>query len=262
MKKKRAAAAAVAAVTTAGVAVGGAFPSPGTLLWPEDGAASAPITEVLVPLPTEEDDLPDDSPDGEDEDGLRRRRSPAALFRTWVLELPMAVRAGVGVPLWCLGWLALTAVSGLWSALLSPALGTALFWVAVALVLAGTFLLTAKAALPETPLKRIINRRSLLGLLAGTAVIALADGVLPLFFDGYDRWGALLRAAAPAALLCAVTGAYLHRERRRQRVEAAEAARRTAEEEPETREQAQERAMRFVRELVDEVSPRRRYQSR
>lgn len=261
MKKKRAAA-AVAAVTTVGVAVGGAFPTPGVLLRPEDSTAPAPITEVLIPIPPQGDNLSDDSQGTENEDELRRRNFPAAQFRAWVLKLPRPVRAGVGIPLWCLGWLVLTGLSGLWSVLASPALSGLLGWVAAAMVLTGAFLLTAKAVLPEVPLKKIVNRRSLIVLLAGTAIITLADRVLSLCFNGYDRWGALLPAAATLVLLYAVTAAFIRRERRRQRAsETAEVVCPAAEEGAETPEQAQERALRRVRTLVDEVSPGRRYYS-
>lgn len=260
MKKKRAAAVAAAAVTAAGMAVGGAFSSPRDLLQPDDGPVPAPITEMLVPAWAE---VPggaaagEPGEDGPEEEGeeLPGRFSPAARFRAWVLKLPLAVRAAAGVPLWCLGWLALTVLSGLWNALLSPALGTVLGWAVLALALVGAFLLSVKAALPDVPIKKLVNRRNLLCLLLGTAAIALLDAALPLFFQDYERGRALFRAVCTAGLWCAVTAVALRRERRAETP--AEPEPEDAETEEETPEQAQERALRFVRELVDEVSPKK-----
>lgn len=256
--KRRAAATAVAAVTSAGVVVGGAFPAPQDLLRDDDGGqAPAPITEMLY-NDAAIDDVDDTDDDTEDEDEERRRSSPGSRIRAWTMGLPLAVRAGVGVPLWCVGWLVLTGLSAVWSVLLSPLLGTVAGWVATALVLLAVFVLTVKAAFPGLPLKKIVNKRTFLGLLLGTAAIALADAVLPLFLDNYGRIAALVRALASAGLLGTVTAVFLRREKKRAAKLTAAAP---AEEEPEEEEPLevrQARALQLVRELVDQVSPRKR----
>ena len=255
--KRRATATAVAAVTSAGVMVGGAFPAPQELLRGDEGEVPAPITEMLPADGLTADSADDVDEELEDEDEERRRSSPGSRVRAWVLALPLAVRAGVGVPLWCIGWLVLTGLSALWTGLLSPALGTVLGWAATALVVLSAFALTAKAVFPDVPLKKIVNKRSFFGVLAGTAAMALANAVLPLFFDGYDRVAKIFHAAATAGLLGAVTALYVRREKKRRTKLAAESEP-PAPEPPESPEEAQERALRLAREMVDEVSTRRR----
>ena len=245
-KKRRAAAAAV--VASAGVMMGGLFHGPEEL-FPETEDAPPPVAELAAPAEYGEgDDGYGDAEDGEASDEERRRSLPGRL-RRWVLRWPAGVRAAVGVPLWCIGWALITLASALWSAVLSPAAGTVLRWVLMAAALLGVFLAVAKAAFPDLPVKKILNRRNLLALLLGTAVLGVLDSVAPLFWEGYERIADLARLALSGTLVGGVSFLFLRRERARRK----KAAEKAGGERSRAPEDEQRRALRRVRELADSV---------
>ncbi len=230
-KRKRAAAAAVAMVTSASLLVGGIFQSPAALL--ED--------EELIPpaITQDEDDLDGpggdgDGGDGGSEDSCGEEESEQeeeetgqggvrATLRQRVLQLPYAVRLLVILPLWCLGWLLLTGAGALWTAVLSPVLGKALAWLLLAAALLGAFLLAGKTVFPDLPVKKILNRRSVLGLIIGSVVLGAADIVVPLFWAEYTRVENIVRAVGVLLVFGTVTGLFVRREIRRRKALAAAA---------------------------------------
>ena len=255
-RSRRAAATAVAAVTAGGVVMGGLFSSPEDLMNGDDGDdAPVPVVESAVPDAGGADggDAEDEDA-GDSEDEERRRGGLRNRARQWIWQLPAAVRGLVGVPLWALGWLIITGASALWGGVLSPVFATVLGWVLTAAVLLGAFALTARAIFPDLPLKKILNRRSFLGLLIGTAVLALAEAVVPLFWDGYGKIAQLIRALGSAGILGLMTALFARRENRRRQKEAAKREREKAEAEPEP--ETMEDALRRARELADSVCPR------
>ena len=249
---RRAAATAVAAVTSASVVMGGMFASPDDLLnGSDDDGGTITVTDTYTPdSGAGGDDIDDtDASDSEDES---RRRGVRARARQWVWRLPYGVRAVIGVPLWALGWLIITGCTALWNGVLSPVFGTVLGWVLTAAVLLLAFALTGKALFPDLPLKKILNKRSFFALLIGTVALALADSLIPLFWDGYAKIGQVVRAVGSAGLLGGVTAAFARRERRR-RKKLAEKAAREAEKDPPRETMAQ--ALRRAKELADSVRP-------
>lgn len=255
-RSRRAAATAVAAVTAGGVVMGGLFSSPEDLMNGADGDdAPVPVIDTAAPdgSGAGDGDL-DDGDSGDSEDENRRRGGLRSRARQWVWQLPAAVRALVGVPLWALGWLILTGASALWSGVLSPVFGTVLGWVLTAAVLLGAFALTAKAMFPDLPLKKILTKRNFLGLLFGAAALALAEAVVPLFWDDYGRIAQLVRALGSAGILGLMTALFARRENRRRQKEAARLAREKKEPEPEP--ETMEQALRRAREMADSVGPR------
>ncbi|MBQ3275605.1 MAG: hypothetical protein IJH47_00925 [Oscillospiraceae bacterium] len=249
-KHRQAAATAVAAVTSAGVVMGGMFASPDDLLnGNDDGGGSVTVTDTYTPDAADGDDI--DEIEAGEEDDESRRRGVRARARQWIWRLPYGVRAVIGVPLWAVGWLIITGATALWSGVLSPVFGTILGWIVTAAVLLGAFALTGKALFPDLPLKKIVNKRNFLALLIGTAVLAVADNVVPLFWDGYAKIAGVVRAVGSAGLLGGVTAVFAKRERRRRKKLAEKAARAAEKEPPETMAQALRRA----RELADSVRP-------
>ncbi|MBR1457491.1 MAG: hypothetical protein IJ594_10095 [Oscillospiraceae bacterium] len=234
-KKRRAAAAAVAVVTSASLVVGGIFNSPAALLDDDPGLPQAAYTD--------DDDLDGTGGgDGGDEDGgaggseveeEEEQGGVRAGVRQRVLQLPYAVRLLVILPLWCLGWLLLTGASALWAAVLSPVLGKALAWLLLLAALVGAFLLAGKTIFPDLPVKKILNRRSLLGLVIGSVALGAADIVVPLFWAEYTRVENIVRAVGVLLVFGTVTGLFARRELRRRRELAAAEAEEAAEPEPE-----------------------------
>ena len=84
----------------AGVITGTAFDSPMDL-----------VPEIAVTAEQQAED--------EDAAVMEQRRGPAARVRQWVLGLPAAVRMLVAVPLWCFGWVLMSAASLLWAGALA-----------------------------------------------------------------------------------------------------------------------------------------------
>ncbi len=259
--KKRTATAAVAAAASAGVVLGGLFENPDDLL---NGGEDAPeaVSSAFHNAEAEaaEGESLDDETEETGDEEERRRGGVRARARAWVLRLPFGVRAAVGVPLWALGSGILWLLSALWGAVLSPAVRSFLPWLCLAAMLLGVFLLAVKAMFPDLPLKKILNRRSLLALLLGAAALWAADAVIPLFEPGYRRVSDVLSAVAATLLLLGVTAAFAVRERKRRRIareelDAAESET-VEEEEEEPLEIRQQRALREVLEMADAAGRR------
>lgn len=166
--KKRAAATAAAVIAAAGTVLGGSFDSPADLMDDDD---------EMIPVQTAEYAADDECDAGGDDAGEPEKRSLRRLVQT----LPAGVRAAVGVPLWCVGWLVITAASALWSAVLSPVAGTVLRCAATAGIMLAVIFAMMKIVFPDMPVKRIFNRRSILTALFGTAAVGAADALMCIF---------------------------------------------------------------------------------
>ena len=204
--KKRAAAAAVTAVASAGVLVGGLFATPADLLQNGDAPVRTSVTDVA------------DNAGGETAAAEKKRESGLrAKLRQAILRLPVGVRALVGVPLWCVGWIVLTGLGTLWSAVLSPVAGTLAGWLCLAAVLIGVFALTAKAMFPDLPMKKILCKRNVLGIVIGVCVLGLADTLLPHVWDGYERFADAVRLTGSFLTVLIAVWAMAAKELRRRR---------------------------------------------
>ena len=187
--KKRAAAGAVATAAGAGLLVGAAFDSPADFLGETDAIA----------ITAHADDDGGDMVTGGDEDEERSRKG-SPLRRT-IQTLPTWVRLGVCLPLWCIGTALQYLLSLLYQAALTPLGSTILSWVLAAAMVLGVFALTAKAMFPDIPLKKLLRPRHFLWLLGGVALLAVADIVMPYYWEDWATLGKILRLAGTAALV-------------------------------------------------------------
>lgn len=211
--KRKAAKAGVAFVTSASVLVGGLFPSPDAILADEQDLN--PV--AIVQNDNDNDDLDGDGGDGdsgsqedEEESGEETGGLRAGL-RQKLLQLPLGVRVFVLVPLWIIGWIIWTVAGGLWTMLLGPIAGKAVSWLFLLAALLGAFALGMKTIFPNMPLKKIINKKSLLGLLLGGLALGAADLTVPLFWDGYEKLSHVLKASGMALILGTVSFALIRR---------------------------------------------------
>ena len=170
--KKRAAATAAAVIAAAGTVLGGSLDSPADLMDDDD---------AMIPAQTAKYAADDECDGGGDDAGEPEKRSLRRRVRRLVQTLPAGVRAAVGVPLWCVGWLVITAVSALWSAVLSPVAGTVLRCAATAGIMLAVLFAMMKIVFPDMPVKRIFNRRSILTALLGTAAVGAVDALMCVF---------------------------------------------------------------------------------
>ena len=193
-KRKKAAVAAVTTAAAAGMVTGALFDTPAELM-------SGPEPDAVVEV------LPDDDAGTEE----NRRTAPAARVKNWIWSLPAAVRLLVGVPLWTLGWVLLSALSALWGGA-APLAGRFLSWLCLSLVLLAVFAASVKAAMPDLPLKEILRPRNVAFILAMALVLGLADMVLPTVWQGYDERTQLVWRMGATCLLAFVCCAALSRQ--------------------------------------------------
>ena len=265
--KNKGTATAAATIAAAGVLIGGSFEAPADIL--KEDAALAP-TPIIETLNAEVD--PGDGDAGEEdavaeEEEEKKKGGVRARTRELVLRMPLALRACVAVPLWCVGWALSSLASLLWAGVLSPAGAAIGKWIVLALMILAALTITVKTVFPKTPLKKILNKRTLLWVLGGSTVFCIADVVLQRVYPDMPRLFDVARAVASAALLTAAVIPALKHEKKardkkkreeeeaREREEAAarEAALEAAKETP---EQAQARVEREILELADSVSVR------
>ncbi|MBQ7459856.1 MAG: hypothetical protein IJS72_00595 [Oscillospiraceae bacterium] len=197
-KKAGAAGAAAAVVAAAGVAVAGMFGSPAEIL-EDDGKNSAYIDRAEA----EEAAAAGDSEDTEDEEEKKRPGLKAAVSKK-LLNLPVAVRALVLVPLWAIGTAILFAMGLVWP-MLSPALGKVLGSVALAALVFGAIVLGAKALFPNMPIKKLLNRKTLPAICIAGSAAALLDLIIPLFISDYQN----VRSVIQTIIMTSVSGAII-----------------------------------------------------
>ena len=254
--KNKGTAATAATIAAAGVLIGGAFEAPADILKNDDMApAPAPIVEVL------DAQTDPDGGDGEDEtvadeEEEKKKGGVRAKTRELILRMPLAVRACVAVPLWCVGWAIISLASLLWAGVLSPVGSEILKWVLIALMILAAVTLTVKTVFPKTPLKKILNRRTLLWVLGGSTLFCIANVVLQKLYPDAPRLYDIARAVASAALLVSAAIPVLKHEKKERQKQAAREAEEAAalEAEIETPEQAQARVEREVLAMADSVS--------
>ena len=234
--RKRIVASAVATTTALGVLLGGSFDSPTDLLSGSNAPADIVISDTL------------DIQDGDDinEEGVlpgeEKKKGIRARIRTAVKRLPLAVRAGVGVPLWFGGWLLLGALGFLWEPLLSPLMSALLKAICVAAILAATLVCTVKAVFPDMPVKKILNRKSLFTVSFGALLFGAAGAVMQIFVPEADRLSDIVEGLIMLAALSIAAVPLLKKEVKQRRE--------TLEDRPLT--PAEERKM--INELAKSVS--------
>ena len=194
-KRKKAAVAAVTTAAAAGMVTGALFDTPAELM---NAPEPDPVVEFL-------------SDDGDGTGAEETRRSaPVSRVKNWIWSLPAAVRLLVGVPLWALGWVLLSALSLLWGGA-APVVERLLSWLCLSLVLLAVFAVSVKAALPDLPLKEILRPRNVVFILGTALLLGLADLVLPTVWQGYDARTQLVWRVGATCLLAFVCCAALSR---------------------------------------------------
>ncbi len=183
---KKAAAAGAALTAAAGIAVSGMISDPEELL-PQPRSVGSAYVEHWEEQP----ETPEETADPEEE----KRRGPRAAIRAWLLGLPLSARLLIVAPLWVLGWLLMQGVSAVSGGLLSPLLSALLPWAAGLLVLLGGFVAAKKLLFPDLPLKKLLEKRSLLGFVLGLLLVAALDTLLPLVWKEGVRFRPLMRLA-------------------------------------------------------------------
>lgn len=182
--KKKAAAAAFTAFASLSLVISSLFTSPEALL--EEKAAWDPNGPVITQMAAE-DDSEDADDEDEEEEGETEPDWKTAL-RAWFLRLPLVVRALFVLPLWAVGHGIAAGAAALWEPVLSPLLATALKWILIALILAGIVVACVKAVAPDTPIGKILNKKTVPVLLVIAGCLFVIDFSLPYIFEEYSKW--------------------------------------------------------------------------
>ena len=203
--KQQAAVGVIVAAAGTSILVGSSFDSPADIL--DDGNA------VTIAAQTDDGSTVTSS----DDEDRQRKGSPV---RRWILRLPLAVRACLCIPLWCIGSGILWLLSLLYQAALTPIGSTILSWILTAAVVFCAFCLTAKAIFPDVPLKKLLRPRYFLLTLGGVFLLGIADLLLSCFWEDYPNIGSWLRLLG-SGLILGISAISLWRLAKRRRSHAA-----------------------------------------
>ena len=222
-QKDHTARSAIALVASAGVLIGGLFNSPADRLQdPTTGVdrALAPAAIEMVIDETDEDPDPDTDGDGGDaeaqtEDEEKKRRGAKGVLRAIILKTPGSIRAAFGIPLWAAGCALIALFNAILSAVLSPVLAAILGWVIAAGVILLCIVGTVKAVLPDVPVKKILNKNTILIVISGVALFAAADSILPFLWTGYTAVRNILRFTGAAAVLATASSVFIRGEKKK-----------------------------------------------
>ena len=200
--KKRIKAGIAAGTLSAGILLPGLFGSPAELLNSnQEVIHNRPAVVQMADMDVEAEE----EREKEAHEELQPENGIAARLKAWILRLPVAVRALVGVPLWVIGWL----LTGLLDPVLHQVGGFILpFLIKLAVLFVVLFLvvfLTAKALHPDMPakkiLKKIFRKKNILYLVTGTVVLSILDTVFLFVLEDYEIWRRLIILIAGLIIL-------------------------------------------------------------
>lgn len=214
MEKKKAAAAAVASVIAAsGAAVEATIDDPADLL------RQSGVDPKVDYIHTDSDQ----DKAVTDAKKQKQKRMAKEAITEWILGLPYAVRLLFVLPLWAIGTLVM-GVAQLLIAGLSPIAGWLLGFALTVLVIGAAFTITAKAMFPDLPLKKILNRHSIRGILIASIIAFVLDLILAALWPAYSGYKTLFMAAMLLVATVSLALWFSRREKRRRDRLSAEAA--------------------------------------
>lgn len=191
---------AAAVSVSAGIILGGIFNSPADLLKNDDKALPVPPPAVIEVVNPDTD--PGDDGDGSENETSEKKKNLKERIRAFVLRIPVAVRAVIALPLWCIGWIITGGLSLLWKTVLSPVMGTVVKWLCLALVLFGIVWAVLKTVFPDMKLKEIFSKSRILTVLIGIAAGLLSDLIMQAA-DCEGKLILLVRGIITLVTLCA-----------------------------------------------------------
>ena len=213
---------AIAMIASAGVLIGGLFNSPADLLQdPMSGVDRALAPAAIEMVIEESDEDPDPDPDGDGGDAEaqtedeEKKRGVKGVLRSIILKTPKSIRSLFGIPLWAVGCALIALFNAIFSAVLSPVLATLLGWAVAAAVILLCIVGTVKAVLPDVPVKKILNKNTILIVISGVALFAAADSILPFVWTGYTAVRNILRFSGAAAVLATASSVFIRREKKK-----------------------------------------------
>ncbi len=213
MDKKKTAAAAVAAVISAsGAAVEATFDNPADVL------QNTNVEPKVQHIDTDAGGAADGQ--AQDEEKGAKATSMKDRFREGILALPLGVRFLFVLPLWFIGSLVMAGGHLLFMAL-SPFAHLILSFLLFVAVIGAAFTLTAKAMFPDLPLRKILCKRNIVGILIASGVAFAADMILGVTWPEYGQVKTLVVAGLILVCLGSLVLWFARRENARRKKEAA-----------------------------------------
>ena len=245
---------AVAAMTAAGVMVGGAMSSPEDAMNDEPDA----IVQTIAVTPQIQADAGGGDSDAEEAvivEEEKKKRGKASTVREALAEAPFSQRVRIAVPLWIIGTVAIAFLSSLWMSVLPPLAAAALSWVFTLVMAVLVFVMAAKTVFPDMPLKKILNKRTFLGIGILCLIFGVADAALPFFWDDYTKLSRLLKVLGSFTCTGVPLVYFMRRHKQTEPTVTVEAEPVEPPPEP-TMEEKEAAARALVEELADSVSRR------
>ena len=212
MDKKQAAAVSLASVIAAsGAAIDGAFDNPQDILQNDH-----PEPAVL-----HLDSADGGDGDGAQDDKTKKQTAKKASLKENILALPLAVRVLFVIPLWAIGHVVTMAGGALVTAL-SPLMGGVVHFLLLALVMLAVFTISAKLMFPDLPLRKILIRHTIKGVLIAAVCVFGIDFAMPLIWPDYTRWKVLILGAMTLAAVSLLVFRFGRKEEKRRKEEASD----------------------------------------
>ncbi len=112
----------------------------------------------------------------------KKQKGLRAALRRLFMRLPAGVRAFAGVPVWIIGRVLLALFGALFDSVLSPILMTALKYLCIAGLILAAVTVSAKAFIPEMPLKKIVTGKRVAISAVVSALFGLCGVLVGLFY--------------------------------------------------------------------------------
>lgn len=196
--KKHAVQAGVALAASAALIAGGLFNSPADLARNQtagtlDRAFTPAFEQVL--REQEEDKDPEDPTEtegaGNGNDGGQKNEAQTLTasdrIRNHIYRIPVIWRILVGIPVWAVGWILKRLIRFALGAVLPAAAGKIISWICIAGIVLASVAAALKAVFPDLPLKKILNRKTMLAVGISVLLLAAADTVLSCFSQEYSQ---------------------------------------------------------------------------
>jgi len=123
------------------------------------------------------------------------------VLRTWLLRLPVPVKALVLLPLWLLGALPVAIGTSLFSAV-SPVLAQIVGFLLQAAVLVGVFCAAYKLLFPNRKISELFKKKNRWWLILGALAVTGVDFGLSLVWPGWSAARVAVMIAAGFGILC------------------------------------------------------------
>jgi len=123
------------------------------------------------------------------------------VLRTWLLKLPVPVKALILLPLWALGALPVALGTSLFSAV-SPIMAQVLGFILQAAVLVGVFCVVYKLIFPNRKIRELFKKENRWWLILGAFAIVSANFGLSIAWPGWPVARLVLMVAVGFGVLC------------------------------------------------------------